>query len=123
MRTTVTLDDDLMADAATYSGVSDRSKLINLALDHYVKRMAARRLAALGGTMPDLHVPARNASRHFDDTSPAREAARALGALGGTMPDLEIGPRRQGASAELSKVAEDEAAYRTRNDQETDSDA
>ena len=112
-----------MADAATYAGITDRSKLINLALDHYVKRMAARRLAALGGTMPDLRVPTRSASRHLDDTSPAREAARALGALGGTMPDLQIGPRRQGASSEVPMVADDEAPYRARNDEETDTDA
>lgn len=95
MRTTVTLDDDLVADAATYSGVDDKSKLINLALDYYVKRMAARRLAALGGTMPDLVVPSRNSGRLMDDYSPSREAAMALAALGGTMPDLEVPSRRR----------------------------
>ncbi len=91
MRTTVTLDDDLVADAAAYSGIPDKSKLINLALDHYVKRMAAKRLAALGGTMPDLVVPARNALAA--DDSPSKEAARALAAMGGSMPDLDAPPR------------------------------
>lgn len=91
----MTLDDDLVADAATYSGVDDKSKLINLALDYYVKRMAARRLAALGGTMPDLVVPSRNSGRLMDDYSPSREAAMALAALGGTMPDLEVPSRRR----------------------------
>lgn len=89
MRTTLTLDDDLMSDAATYSGLADKSKIVNLALDHYIKWMAGRRLAALGGTMPDLVVPARN-SRMADDFSPSREAARALAAMGGTMPDLVV---------------------------------
>jgi len=113
MRTTVTLDDELMADAATYSGVDDRSKLINLALDYYVKRMAAKRLVALGGTMPDLVVPARNSTRLADDTSPSREAARALAALGGSMPDLEVPERRRPAVGgfQKSKVAEDPPAY------------
>lgn len=112
MRTTVTIDDDLMADAATYSGVDDRSKLISLALDHYVKRMAAKRLAALGGTMPDLEVPGRR-DRHPDDTSPAREAGRALGALGGTMPDLDVPDRRrlQSDAGEKPQVAEDPTDY------------
>ncbi len=109
MRTTVTLDDDLIADATVYSGVSDKSKIINLALDHYIKRMAAKRLVALGGSMPDLVVPARNSHR-MDDSSPAREAGRALAALGGTMPDLEVPARRQSSSAKympgMSKVAE-----------------
>jgi Arc/MetJ family transcription regulator len=116
MRTTVTLDDDLVADAATYSGIDDKSKLINLALDSYVKRMAAKRLVALGGTMPDLVVPARN-SRMADDNSPAREAARALVALGGTMPDLDVPPRRKPVhdltESEARKVAEDPTVYTT----------
>lgn len=113
MRTTVTLDDDLVADAATYAGFDDKSKLINLALDHYVKWMAGRRLAALGGTMPDLVVPARNA-RMADDFSPAREAARALAALGGTMPDLVVpdAPIDDDDDPRYSaKVAEDVGTY------------
>ncbi len=104
-----------MADAVSYSGVDDKSKLINLALDQYVKRMAAKRLVALGGSMPDLVVPARNSGRMLDDTSPAREAARALVALGGSMPDLEEPVRRQAGlaagDAGLSKVAEEPAVY------------
>lgn len=112
MRTTLTLNDDLMADAAIYSGTDDKSKIVNLALDHYIKWMAGRRLAALGGTMPDLVVPARN-SRLADDFSPAREAARALAALGGTMPDLVVpdAPLDDDERHYSSKVAEDEATY------------
>src|SRR5687768_8610911 len=115
MRTTVTLDDDLIADAATYSGVDDKSKLINLALDYYVKRMAAKRLIALGGTMPDLVIPARSSTYWADDNSPSKEAARALVAMGGTMPDADVPPRRRPAQdsdiSQLSKVAEEPPAY------------
>lgn len=59
MRTTVTLDDELVASATEFSGIRDKSKLINFALDAYTKKMAARRLAALGGTMPDFDIPGR----------------------------------------------------------------
>ena len=115
MRTTVTLDDELIADATAYSGLEDKSKLINLALDSYVKRMAARRLIALGGTMPDLVVPARNASNMSDDFSPAKEAARALVAMGGTMPDIGTAPRRKSGKIDIgfpsSKVAEEPVTY------------
>jgi Arc/MetJ family transcription regulator len=59
MRTTVTIDDGLVASAAEFSGITDKSKLINFTLDAYIKKMAARRLAALGGTMPDFDIPGR----------------------------------------------------------------
>jgi Arc/MetJ family transcription regulator len=49
MRTSLTLDDGLMADAAVYSGTTNRSRIVNLALDHHIKWMAGRRQAALGG--------------------------------------------------------------------------
>lgn len=116
MRTTVTLDDELMANAATYSGIEDKSKLINLVLNDYIRRMASKRLVALGGTMPDLVVPGRNDSRMEDDVSPSREAARSLAALGGTMPELDSPRRRQSGGAEesqLSRVAEDSPEYKT----------
>ena len=61
MRTTVTIDDDLLASAADFSGIDEKSKLLNFVLDAYVKRMAARRLAALGGSMPDFDVSPRYA--------------------------------------------------------------
>jgi Arc/MetJ family transcription regulator len=60
MRTTVTLDDDLLASAANFSGIDEKSKLLNFVLDAYVKRMAARRLASLGGSMPDFDVASRD---------------------------------------------------------------
>jgi Arc/MetJ family transcription regulator len=60
MRTTVTLDDDLLASAANFSGIDEKSKLLNFVLDAYVKRMAARRLAALGGSMPDFDIVSRD---------------------------------------------------------------
>jgi Arc/MetJ family transcription regulator len=52
MRTTVTLDDDLLATAQEYTGVTEKSVLIREALTALVQREAARRLAALGGSQP-----------------------------------------------------------------------
>lgn len=69
MRTTVTLDDDLLASAADFSGIDEKSKLLNFVLDAYVKRMAARRLAALGGSMPDLEMAGRDSrTSYFSDS-------------------------------------------------------
>lgn len=63
-RTTVTLDDDLVRKAQAYTGVMEKSTLIREALTQLVQREAARRLAALGGTMPDLQrIPRRRMPR------------------------------------------------------------
>lgn len=54
MRTTITLDDELLARAKHYTGVEETSALVREALKALVQREAARRLARLGGTEPDL---------------------------------------------------------------------
>lgn len=54
MRTTLTLDDELMAKAAEYSGVVEKSAVVRIALQAYIAREAARRLARLGGSQPDF---------------------------------------------------------------------
>jgi Arc/MetJ family transcription regulator len=54
MRTTVTLDDDLVRKAQEYTGTTERTALLREALKALIHREASRRLAALGGTMPDL---------------------------------------------------------------------
>jgi Arc/MetJ family transcription regulator len=64
MRTTVTLDDELVADAQFYTGIQEKSALIREALKRLIEREAARRLARLGGSMPDLKpVPRRRTKR------------------------------------------------------------
>jgi Arc/MetJ family transcription regulator len=59
MRTTVALDDELVAKARAYTGLKQNSALIRAALTALVEREAARRLARLGGTEPDLKAPPR----------------------------------------------------------------
>ena len=63
-RTTVTLEDDLIRKAQAYTGLKEKSGLIREALTQLVQREAARRLAALGGTMPELQrIPRRRMPR------------------------------------------------------------
>lgn len=52
MRTTVTLDRELLADATSYTGIKEKSALVNAGLKALVEREAARRLANLGGSDP-----------------------------------------------------------------------
>lgn len=59
MRTTVTIDDELWKNAAEYSGLTEKSAIINRALKLMIEWEASRRLAAMGGTMPDLELPRR----------------------------------------------------------------
>jgi Arc/MetJ family transcription regulator len=54
MRTTLTLDDDLLQKAQQISGVNERGPLIHEALLALVQRESARRLAALGASDPEL---------------------------------------------------------------------
>ena len=50
MRTTVTLDDELLAKAAELSGTTERTALLREGLTALIERESARRLALLGGT-------------------------------------------------------------------------
>jgi Arc/MetJ family transcription regulator len=60
MRTTLTLDDALLADAQELTGLKETSALIREALVALIQRESARRLARLGGSQPQLKpVPRR----------------------------------------------------------------
>ena len=60
MRTTVNIDDELLAQAERFTGITERATLVREAFKALVEREAARRLAKLGGTMPDLEpIPPR----------------------------------------------------------------
>ena len=63
MRTTIALDDKLVADAQACTGIKEKSALVHRALRELVEREAARRLARLGGTEPDLVAPPRRRFR------------------------------------------------------------
>lgn len=60
MRTTVTLDDQLLQQAQELLGVRERKTLLHEALIALIQRESARRLARLHGSMPGMEdVPRR----------------------------------------------------------------
>ncbi len=62
MRTTVVLDEDLLAEATRLTGTKERSALLREALAALIERESARRLARLGGSEPQLtDAPRRRA--------------------------------------------------------------
>lgn len=60
MRTTVTLDDDLLERAEELTGVSERSALIRDAVELLVRIETGRQLAALGGSDPGAEAAPRS---------------------------------------------------------------
>jgi len=64
MRITLILDDALVERARRATGITDNTGLIRAGLEALIARAAARRLAALSGSMPDrAAVPRRRPSR------------------------------------------------------------
>jgi len=64
MRTTIALDDDLLAKAQAYTGLQEKSALVREALKALIERESARRLARLGGSEPKLSpIPRRHSSK------------------------------------------------------------
>ena len=62
MRTTIVLDDELLAKARAFTGVEEKSALVREALKALIERESARRLARLGGSEPDLVAAPRRRS-------------------------------------------------------------
>jgi hypothetical protein len=58
-RTTVSIDTGLLDQAKQITGNTEVSSVLNEGLRSIIRVDAAQRLIALGGTMPDLHVPDR----------------------------------------------------------------
>ena len=59
MRTTLNLDDALIARAQRLTGIEERTALIHEGLKSLIARESARRLAKLGGTERNLEVVPR----------------------------------------------------------------
>jgi Arc/MetJ family transcription regulator len=74
VRTTISVDDALLADAIEMSGLKETGPLIRAALEALIQREAALRLARLGGTEPHLEdIPRRRA---FGKGSPTHRGRR-----------------------------------------------
>jgi Arc/MetJ family transcription regulator len=59
MSTRVTVDDDLVAQAAALTGLTQPSALVRAAIETLIRVESARRLAALGGTDPQASAAPR----------------------------------------------------------------
>jgi len=63
MRTTINLDEDLVAEARRVTGMKERTALIHEGLKALIARESARRLARLGGSEPRLQpIPRRRSA-------------------------------------------------------------
>ena len=54
MRTTLNIDDELLAKAAELTGIKEKTSLVKFGLEALIARESAKRLAALGGTEKNL---------------------------------------------------------------------
>jgi len=63
MRTTLILDDDLLAMAQKLTRISEKTAVVHAGLKALIAREAARRLAALGGSDPNARLAPRRRSR------------------------------------------------------------
>lgn len=60
MRTTLNIDDQLLAEAERVTGVTGKAALVREGLRALIERESARRLARLGGSEPQLKpIPRR----------------------------------------------------------------
>ncbi|PKL33038.1 MAG: DUF2191 domain-containing protein [Spirochaetae bacterium HGW-Spirochaetae-10] len=62
MKTTINLDDELVAKAMELSGIREQTALVNEGLKALLEKTARQRLASLGGTLPELHEVRRRRS-------------------------------------------------------------
>ncbi len=56
MRTTLNIEDELLAKAAELTGIKEKTSLVRLGLEALIARESAKRLAALGGTEKNLEM-------------------------------------------------------------------
>jgi Arc/MetJ family transcription regulator len=59
MRTTIVLDDELLAKSQELTNVQEKSSLVREALKALIERESAKRLASLGGSEPQLTAISR----------------------------------------------------------------
>jgi Arc/MetJ family transcription regulator len=56
MRTTLNIEDELLAKAAELTGIKEKTSLVRLGLEALIARESAKRLAALAGTEKNLEM-------------------------------------------------------------------
>ena len=65
MRTTLNIDEALLADAMRLSGLKEKTAVVHAGLQALIRRESAKRLIALGGTYPKAHAAPRRRPPHF----------------------------------------------------------
>ncbi len=63
MRTTLNIDDRLLAEAQRITGIAEKAKLVRAGLQALIERESARRLAKLGGSEPQLKSTPRRRTK------------------------------------------------------------
>jgi Arc/MetJ family transcription regulator len=63
MRTTLALDDELLAKAQAFTGLDEKSAIVREALKALIERESARRLARLGGSEPKAKITPRRRTK------------------------------------------------------------
>ena len=59
MRTTLNIDNDLLTEAMRLSGIKEKTEVIKKGLQYLISVEAGKRLAKLGGKIPNLKTPPR----------------------------------------------------------------
>lgn len=60
MRTTLNIDDELLAEARLLTGIKEKTAIIRNGLQALIERESSRRLASLGGSEPNIEkIPRR----------------------------------------------------------------
>jgi Arc/MetJ family transcription regulator len=63
MRTTINIDDQILARASELTGIKEKTALVRMGLEYLIARESAKRLAKLGGTAKDLRpIPRRRSA-------------------------------------------------------------
>lgn len=65
MRTTLNIDDAMLADAMRLTGLKEKTAVVHAGLQALIRRETARRLIALGGTDPKAQAAPRRRPPHF----------------------------------------------------------
>ena len=63
MKTTLNIDDQLLAEARRLSRIEEKTALVHAGLEALIARESARRLSALGGSEPGLKAAPRRRSK------------------------------------------------------------
>ena len=59
MRTTINIDDQVLAKAASLTGIKEKTALVRLGLEALIAQESSKRLARLGGTEKSLKPVSR----------------------------------------------------------------